>query len=311
LIASDLLKIGENKASPNQINIKIIGQNGEIQYLSIPYQDSMTIMDAVCQISPQADFTPSAAGQLLSNLPGYGKANEIWHWYILAGSKPADKLGGQDFLTSSCDQRILTSGENIALSFQPEAMTTIGKGKISHCNGNIIKTAGTITAVFTDCLYLEDNNRTAGIKLIKPLQTIFAEGQKLSISGIMGEKDLTRQIDNLIYALHTGIALNPLLMQNNSIAGADSSGQKGARSSGVNNVGLLIKTYGGVVAANQYYLWISDGSSPKPLKIYTNQSVKTGSLITATGIVSIETDGDHLIPTLLTRYPGDIQIINP
>lgn len=125
---------------------------------------------------------------------------------------------------------------------------------------------------FSDFFYIEEATRFSGIRVAIPSSAVseLARGKILSVTGYLGTTaDGERQLTSPI-AIVTGTAapLDPLGMTNKALGGktlgAPPLGQQGVTGGiGVNNVGLLVKTWGKVVAvdAGMQRARIDDGSS--------------------------------------------------
>ena len=158
------------------------------------------------------------------------------------------------------------------------AAGTIGWIKANCHDGDIVEASGIVTAAFPDCIYMEDKDRAAGMRVrgfqgCEDILYIFASngtstGMRVA-TGSDGEKELVYLPNTLIASIWMG-APAPLMLQNRSLGGGDfclnpatGQGQKGTCGGcGLNNVGLLLKTCGRVNEVNQGERWfyINDGS---------------------------------------------------
>lgn len=175
-----------------------------------------------------------------------------------------------------------------------------------------------------DILYVEDPNRTSGIKIdMSGIATVVSEGQTVSITGIMAtDTNGERYIDATVVSAGSGAQVKPLGVANRSIGGRDMNyeagppviGQRGVKDGvGTNNIGMLVRTTGNVLSTGTGYVMISDGS-PTPLKVDTTHvtnAPSVGEYVAITGIVSVEASGSDLIPVLRPRRNSDIRIEIP
>lgn len=138
-----------------------------------------------------------------------------------------------------------------------------------------------VTRKVEDGFYVEDPNRSAGI-LIQWTQGFVAEGWTVNVEGWVcttddGEKSLQASAVNRIaetipMAMVIGDAVRPVGMCLRNLGGRDfavdpeapTSGQAGVSGgAGLNNIGLLVKTWGRVtqIDPGKQYFYIEDGSA--------------------------------------------------
>lgn len=94
---------------------------------------------------------------------------------------------------------------------------------------------------------------------------------------------------------------------------ASGAGQRAVTNAvGLNNVGLLVTTWGRVVSSGEGYFIISDGSLP-PFPAQVKVALPSGAapraigtFVTVTGVVSCENVGGSIIGVLLPRFQTDI-----
>ncbi len=113
-------------------------------------------------------------------------------------------------------------------------------------------------------------------------------------------------------------AVNPLGMNNKWVAGGPFNVYTpGATDAfGLNNVGLLIKTWGLASNVQPGYFYINDGSDNVGVKVdvdqggyYIYHNVQTGDYAAVTGIAQLETVSDQKMRVIKPRYESDIQVI--
>lgn len=191
---------------------------------------------------------------------------------------------------------------------------------------------GVVTAVFGDYFYVESENRESGIRVVKPGhgKTI---GDRVDVSGQMGTNEHGERYIAATTLLDNGSgAVAPVGMTNKAVGGAACPGQIGVTDgTGLNNIGLLVKT-SGVCTLNLaapgngpdyygvYYLFIDDGSGltswyraadgsykqVRGVKIQvTNPAVSVGNTLSAEGISSIELINGVYQRTILARFEMD------
>jgi len=200
-----------------------------------------------------------------------------------------------------------------------------------------------VTAILPDCFYVEKLNRAWGIRV--DLHDYNLErGQRVNIVGTLStNEDGERCIEGATYGgggpidppppppfgadseLLTGVM--PMYMSNRTLGGsnwrydtATGAGQCGVDGgSGLNNVGLLVKTTGKVIFAGREWLYIDDGSGLddgsgiKGLYVEAKgyPSIPNGAVIWVTGISSIDRYNGRIVNTLLAIDGGIISSPSP
>ena len=174
-----------------------------------------------------------------------------------------------------------------------------------------------VTATFPDYFYVESRDRVAGIRVNYagpiPLDMTDAIVAGEIVTGPNGE----RQIDAVFADFMAPDMIFPLGMNNRSVGGGDyefapglfSSGQQGVMGAyGVNNIGLLIRTWGQYQYIDEATFTLCDGSGD-PIKCIMPDGgpVMMGLPYAAvTGICSCEKVGDELLPVILVSRIDDI-----
>ena len=124
-----------------------------------------------------------------------------------------------------------------------------------------------------------------------------------------------------------GAELAAVALNNKALGGGDyyynpgtGAGQKGVEDgSGLNNIGLLVKTCGKVTAVGSDFFYIDDGTHARDASIFVGVRVKcagltkptSGEQVCVTGISSIMKVGGRVFRCLAPRTDADIQIITP
>ena len=151
---------------------------------------------------------------------------------------------------------------------------TIDQAKYSKPSSNVVLTGLVVSAVFQDCAYAQDSNIPMGIKIQG--RQLLAIGDCIDICGSIGMIGSEKIVSpNEIKVYSSDNSLFPLGMNNKSIGGGDwmydpilGYGQKSITgASGLNNIGLLVKTWGKVTSvdpvtppAKPAWFTIDDGS---------------------------------------------------
>jgi len=171
------------------------------------------------------------------------------------------------------------------------------------------------TDVFGSFAYIEDWDRAAGIKVLSgsPMPT----GQSVDLTGLISTVDGERVITaDGVELLGARPLQGTLTVRSNWIGGGDwhynagsGAGQKGVlNGSGLNNIGLLIRTAGNVTESGAGYFVVDDGSGT-PIKCVVPSGVSVPSMpafVGVTGISSCEVSGSDLLRVILVRHSSDI-----
>lgn len=171
-----------------------------------------------------------------------------------------------------------------------------------------------VTATFPDRFYVEDKRKASGIGVIG---TGYSVGDVVSISGITTTVNDERLIQPTSFLKFSdSLFLIPMAMPNRAVGGSATGLQSGITGgSGLNNIGLLITTWGKVIEiepvnppAKPTWFVIDDGSGCPVECLVPNGVNVNGSwtFATVTGISSLERDGNELRRLLRMRKQGDI-----
>ncbi len=203
-------------------------------------------------------------------------------------------------------------------------------------DGTYVSIAGRIATSgngdFADFFYVEESNRTSGIRIAAPPSAVsgLANGSVVNIIGTLGtsaddERELTGP---MFVVVSTAQPLAPLSMSNAGVGGGDTGvpplGQYGVwrwqaecednawvsewvRSPGLNNIGLLIQTWGKVIDAGTGYVDIDDSNGPVRVDTTTLATPPSvNDYVSVIGISSLyKTDRDHR-SLVLPRGDGDV-----
>lgn len=168
-----------------------------------------------------------------------------------------------------------------------------------------------VTARFTECFYVQELDRTAGLK-VRMYNSPVSEGQMVNVTGTITNLGTEREIINATVSSNMGFApkISPLGISNAAIGGATSGFNTGVTGGeGVNNVGLLVKTWGRVTSCGSGSFVIDDGSGHS-VKVIVPAGVslpQIGSVVTVTGICCLSADASgKLNRAIRVRRASDI-----
>lgn len=169
--------------------------------------------------------------------------------------------------------------------------------------GVLITSAKVVTAIFPGAFYIEEIDRSSGIRVASWEPVV--RGQLVSVSGRLA----TRRGEREIVASSIGVSGStdvpaPVGMSNRNAGGALTPG-----GSGLANVGLLVRLWGRVIETGEGYVKIDDGSG-RPIKALTYAPLSVGNYVLLTGIVGIECpEGGSAELVLRVRDAFDVQIL--
>ena len=170
-----------------------------------------------------------------------------------------------------------------------------------------------VTARFADCSYIEEPDRTSGIKL---MTAGVGEGALVSLAGYLslvnGERQITPTFLTASVIIPIGpsfegsLGLRPLGLQNKALGGgpfnAYTPGITGGK--GMNTVGLLVTVWGKVSSTGTGYFILDDGSTP--LKVLSPYIPPVNTDVRVTGISAVESGGGTVTRLLRARKRADI-----
>ncbi len=180
------------------------------------------------------------------------------------------------------------------------------------CISGKVVTAGTDD--FPGCFYVEESDRTSGIK-VTTSKTVHA-GDVVTISGIIHTADGERYIasSGVTVSPTSGVIPDPLGLHGRALGGGRWNTHTPGVTYGVglNNVGLLVRTWGRVlnVDAGQFYL---DDGSVGGIKVNCGSidPAMEESWVQLTAISTCELVGSDIVRVLRARKATDIITILP
>jgi len=178
-----------------------------------------------------------------------------------------------------------------------------------------------ITRDWTDYLYIEEDDRSSGIRVEKTAHG-HVKGERVDVVGTLATNgDGERYIAATTITQNGSGTLNPLGMNNKWVGGGDFaydpgppvSGQRGIKDAfGLNNIGLLVRTWGKVTeldaADPAQWFRIDDGSNFQTTVAYPPFSYALDDYATITGISSCEVDTNDDLQRVLRPQPLTVTI---
>ncbi|MBI2842056.1 MAG: hypothetical protein HYX78_01505 [Armatimonadetes bacterium] len=208
----------------------------------------------------------------------------------------------------------------------PSSVDQISEARLASDGTPVILTDKVVTAAFPDFFYIEESDRSSGIKVVG---TGPGQGRLAQLEGVLETADSERQIRLTAAAADRGpgVVPKPLAMPNRSVGGSsvkvgDEVRVPGVGGPGLNNIGLLVTVFGRVGFISDYYHWdgphfyiddgsgLSDGSGNTGLRIIWNGSNLNGSpFVKVTGIASCVVPYGMTTPVPVIRPRSDSDIV--
>ena len=175
-----------------------------------------------------------------------------------------------------------------------------------------------ITASFDGAFYVEDSNRSSGLRILFSQNVTPGDLAEITGQMVLDNEERTLQATSVSSTAgnRSGIP-TALYLNNRSVGGGnffwnqngEDCGQRGiTRGSGLNNIGLLIKTSGAFTYVDASTFTIDDGSGVD-IKCVVPDDVALNpgwTYVSVTGISSCEKDGVELHRLLRVRSQSDI-----
>ncbi len=216
---------------------------------------------------------------------------------------------------------IVVLGLLLAIAACAAAGMTISDAKQSADNSSISLTGKVITYASTDSFYIEEDNRSTGI-MVQMTAHGLTVGMRADVSGTVKTNTSRERYIQASGAVQTAApnsagTISPVGMNNNALGGTDwqvvgAGGQKGTSNSiGLNNIGLLVNTWGAYQQVNATTFTVDDGAG-----LNIQCTVPTGTFlysgwqyVAVTGISSIYKFNSSIYPPNI--LVSDIDVVSP
>ncbi len=202
---------------------------------------------------------------------------------------------------------------------------TTGTAKTIADNGAVLLNSEIVSAVYSGFFYVEDANRTKGMRVTWTGSTVQA-GDAVSIAGTMsttadGERNITASsVED--YGTYGGGNITALNMTGGALGGVDLKtngvvSQMGVTQGvGPNNVGLLVKISGNVSGDGSGYCVLDDGdlindaSGAQGVRVLLNGLTDPGygTFVTVTGVSTLTTVNGVTYRCIMPRTQADLQV---
>lgn len=253
--------------------------------------------------TPLAESWPASGYQPLAQLA----VSTAYRWQVVAKNSAGETLGPEWVFTTA-------------------ALPPVANARSQENDRQVDIRRSIVSAAFPSFFYLEADDRSCAIRVEKAGHGLSA-GMRADVSGLMKTNSDGERYVAATWAGQNGTgAVRPLYLLNRSLGGGDAaydpatgSGQRGVTgTSGLNNMGLLIRTSGTVTQIGDGYLYIDDGSNLKDgtltgteenigLRVICDPAgYEIGDYLIVTGISSCFETGNGLGRRVLVRTSGDI-----
>lgn len=208
----------------------------------------------------------------------------------------------------------------------PVVVVSAAEAKLEP-DGTLISISGKIASSaageFADFFYMQESDRSSGIRVSAPLGAIpgLVRGSVVNVIGTMGTTGSgERHITGPMVVIETSTnPPDPLGMYNRAIAGGNATDQHGVSDGfGLSNIGLLVRTWGRVTyvdpALEFFYIddgsGIGDGSGHAGVRIRIQELAITPAAdqyLTVTGISGLYKPGSDRLRLVMPRSVDDIE----
>ncbi len=234
-----------------------------------------------------------------------------------------DLQGGQSYYTSVKARNGVGIWSSVGASdgimiVTPTIRPTIGVARQDADPVHVVLDGNIVTAKFNGEFYIESADRSAGIR-VESDQTVDLD-QEVTIDGYTGQDGYERVIMNIAPIVIMGIGhIKPVLFKNSELGGSNDPVVYGpSGGNGLNNVGLLVKTFGKITNVGATYIDIDDGSAVPGVAsqvgvrvtVSSPHSFARNSYIFVTGISTLIPDGSNLRRSIRTRSNSDVVVVH-
>ncbi len=190
-------------------------------------------------------------------------------------------------------------------------------------NGTSVTLTGKVVSAgkpeFSTYMYVQEPDRTSGIRVnLGTVQTDSIIGSLVTVTGTLGLSNGERLVNNpAVTTTGTTTEPKPISMPNRSIGGSTLNGYTPGVTAGIglNNIGLLVTTWGRVKAIGSDYFYMDDGSALDDgsgntgIKVYAGSLTKpasTSQYAIVKGICSTEVSGSTTRRLIRPRKQTDL-----
>ena len=177
--------------------------------------------------------------------------------------------------------------------------------------------AKVVSASFTGFFYIESDDRACGIRVDKANHGL-AAGMRADVTGNVQTNADGERFISAAAAMQNGTgSVKPVGLCNRYVGGGDQGLQPGVFGSmGLNNIGLLVKTWGCVTLSGRGWFYMDDGSGVEDgsgfvgvyVDAYGMNAPALGSYVAVAGVSSCEILDGKAVNVLRPRSQPDIVV---
>ena len=261
----------------------------------------------------------------------YGAGSSPSTWIAIGSAHTTPVTGGilgtwdTESLANGAYTVRLTVNDSRGLTASAQRTINVLKTSLSGVKGSPNGTSVTLTGKivtgskveFANVMFIEELDRSSGIKImLYGLPTDSVIGSLVTVTGTIHTSAGVRTIDNPTVIITGSSTVEPVSLINKSVGGssfnADTPGVTGAI--GLNNVSLLIRTWGKVTYVGTDHFYLDDGSALLDGSGHTGIKVSCPGLTLpllnqyaiAAGISSVEINGSTARRLILPRMQSDL-----
>lgn len=262
--------------------------------------------------------------------------NQVWHQFsaaissqVFSGQYYLGLMVDVDNVVAETDESNNLCWSDSQITIVNDGLTTIPGAKLLPDGAQIELQGVAVSKAWPDYYYVQGRDGTSGIR-VESAGHGLAEGSEVDVCGtVTTNSDGERCISASLAYASAGDSVRPLGMRNSALGGGDwcyqtgsSVGQQGIKGCyGLNNIGLLVRTWGKVTAsgidprAHVCWFYIDDGSAVKDgtgfVGVYCEADStvippQVGSYVSVTGASGCEFFGADLVNVLRVRQQADI-----
>lgn len=202
----------------------------------------------------------------------------------------------------------------------PPTSVTVGGAKALSDGSRISLSGAVVTAVFTEYFYVEQDDCSAGIRVAWTGGV--TEERRVNVTGTLETRDgIERQVRADGVSDAGPGSVEPIGMKNRALGGSDYvyapgppvSGQMGRTGgAGLNNVGLLVRTWGRVIPVDSTSFRVDDGSGIQPRVVLPAGVAPPGAgrAVGVTGVSSLESGPGSVTSLIVMRREADMVVLD-
>ncbi|MEN6582140.1 MAG: hypothetical protein ABFD54_06785 [Armatimonadota bacterium] len=274
--------------------------------------NSGAIYTASQEVSLSLAATDNGTGVTQMKFQNYGYAWSEWEAYSTAKTWTLPSGSG---VKQVCVQFMDGTGSTSTVYTAGIALgspVSVSEAKKKAIGSFVVLSGVDVTASFSDCAYVEDPLGACGIKVTSGA---FTQNTMVDVAGTLLVSNGEKVLGASIYSITGSAQTKPRGIRADCVGGGDwnyvsstDAGQKGTLGGqGLNNIGLLVRTWGKFGYVNPTTFTVDDGSGALECVVPTGVTLNSAwSYACVTGISSTKQTMSGLIPQIRVREQNDI-----